>query len=219
MIERSANDQIFIRKLTEIILANLGNGNFGAKEFAQESGMSSSGLNRRLRKIINKNINQFIREIRLNKALEMLQNEDVSASEVSYKVGFSNPTYFNTCFHEFFGYPPGEVKKVDFNIKEEINPVQVVAKKEEKRTAWRTIILSSSSTLFLVVLSYLVYSIFFKNSSTNEGNLVRGPEKSVAVLPFENLSDTSANKYFIDGVMEEILTNLSRIHDLRDATF
>jgi TolB-like protein len=41
------------------------------------------------------------------------------------------------------------------------------------------------------------------------------PRKSIAVLPFENLSDDTANVYFADGIQEEILTRLSRIGDLK----
>lgn len=40
-------------------------------------------------------------------------------------------------------------------------------------------------------------------------------EKSVAVLPFENLSEDKANAYFADGIQDEILTNLAKIADLR----
>jgi TolB-like protein/Tfp pilus assembly protein PilF len=41
------------------------------------------------------------------------------------------------------------------------------------------------------------------------------PEKSIAVLPFENLSDDKQNAYFVEGVQDEILTDLSKIADLR----
>src|SRR5213082_625761 len=41
------------------------------------------------------------------------------------------------------------------------------------------------------------------------------PEKSIAVLPFENLSDEKQNAYFADGVQDEILTDLSKIADLK----
>ena len=41
------------------------------------------------------------------------------------------------------------------------------------------------------------------------------PRKSIAVLPFENLSEDKANEYFADGIQEEILTRLSRIADLK----
>ena len=47
------------------------------------------------------------------------------------------------------------------------------------------------------------------------GAFVSAPEKSVAVLPFENLSADPANAFFADGVQEEILTDLARVADLK----
>ena len=41
------------------------------------------------------------------------------------------------------------------------------------------------------------------------------PQKSIAVLPFENLSDDKANAFFADGIQDDILTNLTKIRDLR----
>jgi TolB-like protein len=41
------------------------------------------------------------------------------------------------------------------------------------------------------------------------------PKKSIAVLPFENLSDQKQNAYFTDGVQDEILTDLARVADLK----
>ena len=41
------------------------------------------------------------------------------------------------------------------------------------------------------------------------------PEKSIAVLPFENLSDEKQNEYFADGVQDEILTRLAKVADLK----
>src|SRR5204863_6375094 len=41
------------------------------------------------------------------------------------------------------------------------------------------------------------------------------PEKSIAVLPFENLSEEKANAYFADGIQDEILTHLAKISDLK----
>src|SRR2546421_1936206 len=58
----------------------------------------------------------------------------------------------------------------------------------------------------------------FKGEETREKRIETGrpvPHKSIAVLPFENLSEDKANVYFADGIQEEILTRLSRIRDLR----
>jgi serine/threonine-protein kinase len=47
------------------------------------------------------------------------------------------------------------------------------------------------------------------------GSVAPIPEKSIAVLPFENLSDEKQNAYFADGVQDEILTNLAKVADLK----
>src|SRR5205823_13359315 len=40
-------------------------------------------------------------------------------------------------------------------------------------------------------------------------------DKSIAVLPFENLSDEKGNAYFADGIQDDVLTNLSKVGDLK----
>src|SRR5213080_3094699 len=58
----------------------------------------------------------------------------------------------------------------------------------------------------------------FKAKEPREKKVETGrpvPHKSIAVLPFENLSEDKANVYFADGIQEEILTRLSRISDLK----
>ncbi len=137
MTDSSSIDQVLIRKLTDIVLANLGNADFGVKELAHESGISLYRLNRRLRSINRKTTRQFIQELRLQKALEMLQNEEFNVSEIAYRTGFSSPSYFNSCFREFFGYPPGKVKKRSPEIREENILVPVTPEQKSKRPAWR----------------------------------------------------------------------------------
>src|SRR5262249_24937440 len=52
--------------------------------------------------------------------------------------------------------------------------------------------------------------------SRNRAQLaLAAPEKSIAVLPFANLSEDKANAYFADGIQDEILTRLSKIADLK----
>jgi len=117
------SDQVFVQKLTEIIHANLENENFGVDELARASGMPRSYIYRRLMAISEKSTTQFIREVRLQRAMEMLQQEDTTAAEVAYRVGFSSPAYFSTCFHEYFGFPPGEVKNRNINELEGNNSI------------------------------------------------------------------------------------------------
>jgi TolB-like protein/class 3 adenylate cyclase/Tfp pilus assembly protein PilF len=63
------------------------------------------------------------------------------------------------------------------------------------------------------------FSTFFHRAPTRARNFSQNavpvPEKSIAVMPFANLSDDKQNAYFADGVQDEILTNLARVADLK----
>ena len=118
-------DQVFISKLTEIVLDHLTDEGFTVERLAQEAGMSRVNLYRRLKSINNQDVSKFIREVRLQRAMEMLRNKQGTAAEIAYRVGFGSPAYFNKCFHEYFGYPPGKVKlKGSFKKKDKPRPSQ-----------------------------------------------------------------------------------------------
>lgn len=117
-ISQPSMDDAFLQAITEVMYANLSNEHFGAKDLAIEVGLSRSQIHRRLNRINGKSVTQFIREIRLEEALKLLKNNVATVSEISYQVGFSSPTYFNKCFHDYFGYPPGMVRKKNEIINE-----------------------------------------------------------------------------------------------------
>jgi TolB-like protein/Tfp pilus assembly protein PilF/tRNA A-37 threonylcarbamoyl transferase component Bud32 len=66
-----------------------------------------------------------------------------------------------------------------------------------------------------IVVLGLVARFVFPPPGIQNPPLNPAPEKSIAVLPFENLSDEKANAYFADGIQDEILTRLSKIADLK----
>ena len=74
MAKTFSMDKAFLKKLTKIIKVNFGNENFGVSELATEVGYSRSQLHRRLHDINGKSTSQFIREYRLEKAMDMLKN-------------------------------------------------------------------------------------------------------------------------------------------------
>jgi len=104
-------EQQYIDKLTEIVEENFSNNGFGVAELAKEMGISHSSLHRKLKAIAKQSISQFIRETRLKRARELLQLQAGTVAEIAYGVGFGSTTYFSKCFHDYYGYPPGEVKK------------------------------------------------------------------------------------------------------------
>jgi TolB-like protein/class 3 adenylate cyclase/Flp pilus assembly protein TadD len=78
-------------------------------------------------------------------------------------------------------------------------------KKQRARMRW------AIATAALLALAGAL--VFISKKSAQSISTV--PEKSIAVLPFENLSDDKANAYFADGIQDEILTRLSKIADLK----
>jgi len=70
-----------------------------------------------------------------------------------------------------------------------------------------------------IALAVSFLTLFHRSSPTTTHNLSQPAaavvEKSIAVLPFENLSNEKQNAYFADGVQDEILTNLARVADLK----
>jgi len=105
------DEQKYIEKLIEIVEENFHNNNFGSADLAKEMGISHSTLYRRLRAIAKQSVTQFIRETRLKRAMELLQLQAGSVAEIAYGVGFGSTTYFSKCFRDYYGCPPGEVRK------------------------------------------------------------------------------------------------------------
>jgi tetratricopeptide (TPR) repeat protein/AraC-like DNA-binding protein len=212
MQEQLTTDQLFIRKLVEIVVANLGNENFGVNELAHESGMSRARLNRKLNAITKKSINQFIREVRLQKALEMLQNESLTVSEVAFKVGFNSPNYFNTCFHEYFGYPPGKVKKGSSENPDDNLITSFISIQEQKRSFWKALAFYKTWILvvfgLIVVVVILSYPKIFKrdtldNLRSSDGRI------SVVVMPFRNQTNDTVWNIWQECIQDNLITYLS----------
>ena len=83
----------------------------------------------------------------------------------------------------------------------------------EARSVRRTHVTLAAAALLILGASAAIIFLWMRtqNSISNLGT----PEKSIAVLPFENRSDDKANAYFADGIQDEILTRLANIADLK----
>lgn len=191
----------FLNKITGIIEENISNERFGVSELARETGMSRSNLLRKIKKLTKLSVSQFIRQVRLKHAMEVLRQTSFTVSEVSYQVGFGSTSYFIKCFHDYYGYPPGEVGKRDINESDSV---------ETGPSGKRRMIVLLGATMSIGFLAIVVF-ILIKPFSSKQIDL----EKSIAVLPFKNDSNDSTNVYLINGLMESILDNLQQIEDLR----
>jgi TolB-like protein/class 3 adenylate cyclase/Tfp pilus assembly protein PilF len=97
-------------------------------------------------------------------------------------------------------------------VPEKLKAARVAAAARRKRTALRRLSLGVVSLIMaLLAIGFLLFC--YKQPPTVVQLAV--PEKSIAVLPFENRSEDKANAYFADGIQDEILTRLSKIADLK----
>ena len=145
-----------IQKLTTLVEANLANEKYGPEELAFDAGMSHSNLNRKLKSITNQNASHFIREIRLKKAKELLENEELTAAEISYRVGFGSPTYFNKCYREYYGVAPGEMRNHNSHASHNnINHNQKI-KAENQKTRKLRVVAGIFALIFIIAGAWFI---------------------------------------------------------------
>jgi len=83
----------------------------------------------------------------------------------------------------------------------------------KKRRAYSIAAMAIGAIIIVAAIAFLF--IFGRNRLGGATSLASIPEKSIAVLPFQNLSDDKSNAYFTDGIQDEILTKLSKIAALK----
>lgn len=107
-IAASQTDKMFLEKMNHLIEENLNNEELSVDFLAEKLCISRSGLFVKIKGLANTTPNEMIQIIRLKKAASLLLENQYRINEVSYMVGFNNPSYFSKCFQKQFGMKPGE---------------------------------------------------------------------------------------------------------------
>ncbi|TKG96667.1 response regulator [Puteibacter caeruleilacunae] len=107
----SSLDQKLFADAKALIEQNLDNAKFSTTQLSEELGVSTSTLYRKLVAITGKSGNEFIRAERLRHAKRMLDEGELSVTEIAYKSGFNSLSYFGTCFKKEFGQSPNDYLK------------------------------------------------------------------------------------------------------------
>ncbi|WP_316831756.1 two-component regulator propeller domain-containing protein [Pedobacter aquatilis] len=104
-------DNTFMAKTVACIEKRMADQDFGVRELASELGMSAPVFYKKIRAITELSVNDFIKSVKLKRALTLLENETYAISEIAYLVGFNDPKYFSREFKKQFGYSPKDFKK------------------------------------------------------------------------------------------------------------
>lgn len=103
-------DVLFLDRIKQLILIHLEDRQFGVEQLAAECNLSSVQLKRKLKNISGFNTVAFIQKCRMDHALELLKDKNLSISQIAEKTGFDEASYFSKVFKKHFGSLPSEMR-------------------------------------------------------------------------------------------------------------
>jgi AraC-like DNA-binding protein len=106
-----SRDAKFILQAEKVVHENLDNDDFGVKEFAEGMNMSRTQLFRKIRSLMISSPANLIHQARLTKAAELILAKTDTVTQISYLVGFKEPSHFSKCFRKKFGMSPSKYGK------------------------------------------------------------------------------------------------------------
>jgi signal transduction histidine kinase/ligand-binding sensor domain-containing protein/DNA-binding NarL/FixJ family response regulator len=103
-------DQKFLDDLTALMEKNMDNGNLVVDDLVSEMGVSRSVFFKKLKTLTGLAPIEFIKEMRVKRAAQLMASGQYNMTQISYMVGINDPRYFSKCFKQFFGLTPTEYK-------------------------------------------------------------------------------------------------------------
>lgn len=107
-IVHSSKDKHFIEQVVNVIESELADVTFDVDRLCLHLNMSRTKLYEMIKRLTGQSIVEFIRTVRLNKAMYIMTHEDISISEVIFRVGIQTQSYFTKAFKKEFGKTPSQ---------------------------------------------------------------------------------------------------------------
>jgi len=104
-------DKKFLDKLRKIILANIGKQELSIDELAGKLGISRVHLYRKVKKLTDMSVSEFVISVKLKSSLELLRTSGKTITEIAYESGFSSQSYYTRCFKDQFKISPSDYIK------------------------------------------------------------------------------------------------------------
>ncbi|MBB4078611.1 signal transduction histidine kinase/ligand-binding sensor domain-containing protein/DNA-binding response OmpR family regulator [Lewinella aquimaris] len=104
-------DEEFLQQAMDIVEENMSNTDFTVEQLVREMSVSRSKLYLKLKALTGQSSSEFVRTIRLKRAVQLLEDSNYSVKEVMFMTGFNTASYFSKCFKQQFGIVPSEYMK------------------------------------------------------------------------------------------------------------
>ena len=102
------NDEALMERIMKAVNDHLDDSDFNVEALTKEVGISRAQLHRKMKDMTGLPVSEFIRNIRLEQAVRLLEEQKINVTQVAYSVGFSNLAHFSTVFRKQFGVSPTE---------------------------------------------------------------------------------------------------------------
>ena len=116
-LEITSADEIFLKKSIDLIENNINNAEFTIQDFISEIGMSRSALYRKLKALTGQSISEFIKDIKLKRAAQLIAQTKMNISEIAFDLGFSDLKHFRKSFKKQFNELPSQYRILNENQK------------------------------------------------------------------------------------------------------
>lgn len=106
-------EEKFISNLLNFTEKNISDEDFTIDKLSNDICISRPQLYRKITSLTGRSPNDFIRDLRLDKALILLKEKSRNIAEIAFKVGFNSPSYFSKCFTKKFGCTPSDFARTN----------------------------------------------------------------------------------------------------------
>jgi ligand-binding sensor domain-containing protein/AraC-like DNA-binding protein len=107
-IEVKGNSSELMERITRVVNSHLCDNDFNVDMLAREVGISRTGMNTKMKEMTGTTAADFIRNLRLEQAAQLLKEGKLNVSQTCFQVGFNNVTHFSALFKKHFGVSPSE---------------------------------------------------------------------------------------------------------------
>ena len=111
MPEMSPNDRKFMDKLVDLMEQNMDNGELVVDDLVRELAVSRSVFFKKLKTLTGLAPIEFIKEMRIKRAAQLIETGEFNMTQISYMVGINDPRYFSKCFKAQVGMTPTEYRE------------------------------------------------------------------------------------------------------------
>lgn len=112
MPQPHSRDEEFMERLMSVMEKNISNGSFSVEQFCSLAGYGRTVFFNKLKSLTGLSPNEYIREVRIKRAAQLLEVGEYTVSQITYMVGMNDSRYFSKCFKQRYHMTPTEYREL-----------------------------------------------------------------------------------------------------------